>query len=95
MSSLPLGSSAGSGGRFCRGVPEPWTEPSFWATWKSIVQGRRASVSFCVARRRTRPQMPVVLEQGVVFGGVVAEQVEIGVGRSAWKPTVSGMSDLR
>ena len=44
-SSLPLGSL----GRQCRPVlscePEPLTVASFWATWKSIVQGRSAAVS--------------------------------------------------
>ena len=53
MSSLPFGSV----GRQWRPVlscePEPWTVASFWATWKSIVQGRRAAVSCLVARRRT------------------------------------------
>jgi hypothetical protein len=46
MFSLP----AGSPGRQWRPVlscePEPWTVASFWATWKSIVQGRRASVNW-------------------------------------------------
>ena len=45
MSSLPLGSL----GRQWRPVlscePEPCTVASFWATWKSIVQGRSAAVS--------------------------------------------------
>ena len=45
MLSLPLGSL----GRQWRPVlscdPDPFTVASFWATWKSIVQGRRALVS--------------------------------------------------
>ena len=44
MSSLPFGSC----GRQCRPVlscePEPFTVPSFCATWKSIVHGRSAAV---------------------------------------------------
>ena len=81
MLSLPLGSF----GRQCRPVlscePEPFTVASFWATWKSIVQGRRAAVS--VARRvvelgRVAP-VPV-LGQDAVFRGVVAERVEQRVG---------------
>ena len=49
MLSFPRGSVA----RQCLPVfswsPEPKTEPSFCATWKSIVQGRRASVSLVIA----------------------------------------------
>jgi hypothetical protein len=50
MSSLPFGSVA----RQCRPVwswdPEPKTVASFWATWKSIVQGRRTAVKVLSAR---------------------------------------------
>ena len=50
IDSFPLGSF----GRQCLPVlscePEPFTVASFWATWKSIVQGRRAAVSVARAR---------------------------------------------
>ena len=42
MSILPLGSSGGQWRPVLSCEPEPLTVPSFWATWKSIVQGRNA-----------------------------------------------------
>jgi hypothetical protein len=48
MSSLPLGSVARQWRPVLSCEPEPNTVPSFWATWKSIVQGRSASVSLAV-----------------------------------------------
>ena len=81
MLSLPLGSF----GRQCRPVlswvPEPLTVASFWATWKSIVQGRSAAVSVARAVVERLPVVPVaVLRQDAVLRGVVAERVEQRVG---------------
>ena len=45
MLSLPLGSLGRQWRPVLSCVPEPLTVASFWATWKSIVQGRRAAVS--------------------------------------------------
>ncbi len=53
----------GSSGRQWRPVlscePVPWTVASFWATWKSIVQGRRAAVTCCSAASSLASSSPV------------------------------------
>jgi hypothetical protein len=58
MSSLPFGSSAGQWRPVLSWEPLPWTEPSFWATWKSIVQGRRASVIVLYAASNSAVEYP-------------------------------------
>ena len=95
MSSLPLGSS----GRQCRPVlscePVPCTVASFWATWKSIVQGRRAAVS--LLQRVVEPSavsfQSKFSRQDRVFRRVVAQQVEQRVGHVGLKAERLGPVD--
>ena len=93
MSSLPLGSFA----RQCRPVlscePEPWTVASFWATWKSIVQGRSAAVSFFSASSSVVVVPVEVLREDAVLRGVVAERVEERVGHVGLEADGLGLAD--
>ena len=81
MSSLPFGSFARQWRPVWSCVPEPCTVASFWATWKSIVQGRSAAVrvrSACVERLAVLPVE--IIGQDAILRRVFAHRVEQGVG---------------
>ena len=62
-------------------IAQPFTVPSFWATWKSMVQGRNASVIFFSASSRTFLSFQSYFAGSRRdFGRVVAQRVEQGVG---------------
>ncbi len=74
--------------------PEPKTVASFWATWKSIVQGRSAAVKVLQGRVENGQVGPVVvLRQDAVLGGVLAERVEQGVGHVGLEADGFGLAD--
>ena len=94
MSSLPLGSVARQWRPVWSCEPEPKTVASFWATWKSIVQGRRAAVSVLRAASSVALVLPVeVLGQDAVLGGVLAEGVEQRVGHVGLEADGLGLAD--
>ena len=57
-------------------MPEPKTVASFWATWKSIVQGRSAAVSFFRPRRAPLGLSSRNPRQDPIFGRVFTERVQ-------------------
>ena len=91
---MPLGSVARQWRPVWSCVPEPKTVASFWATWKSIVQGRSAAVSVLRAASSVAAVVPVeVLGQDPVLGGVFAERVEQRVGHVGLEADGLGLAD--
>ena len=90
MSSLPFGSC----GRQWRPVlscePDPFTVPSFCATWKSIVHGRSARVIFFSPSSSAALIRPVeVLRQDPIVRRVVAHREEQRVRHVGLEPDAS------